>query len=73
MMVIMMPFFFLAMYEKNGQPLEVILSHMIQAIFIRPKIRPYKTDNYYAALVRQVQATKEVNEIVRCSKEQKAK
>ena len=24
MMVIMMPFFFLAMYEKNGQPLEVI-------------------------------------------------
>ena len=73
MMVIMMPFFFLAMYEKNGQPLEVILSHMIQAIFIRPKIRPYKTDNYYAALVRQAQATKEVNEIVRCSKEQKAK
>ena len=29
MMVIMMPFFFLAMYEKNGQPLEVILNHMI--------------------------------------------
>lgn len=48
MMVIMMPFFFLAMYEKNGQPLEVILNHMIQAIFKRPKIRPYKTDNYYA-------------------------
>ena len=49
MMVIMMPFFFLAMYEKNGQPLEVILNHMIQAVFKRPKIRPYKTDNYYAA------------------------
>lgn len=73
MMFIMMPFFFLAMYEKNGQPLEVILSHMIQTIFIRPKIRPYKTDNYYAALVRQAQAEKEVNEIVRISKEEKAK
>ncbi len=73
MMFIMMPFFFLAMYEKNGQPLEVILSHMIQAIFIRPKIRPYKTDNYYAALVRQAQAEKEVDEIVRISKEEKAK
>ena len=73
MMVIMMPFFFLAMYEKNGQPLEVILGHMIQAIFIRPKIRPYRTDNYYAALVRQAKATKEVDEIVRVSKEQKAK
>ena len=73
MMVIMMPFFFLAMYEKNGQPLEVILDHMIQAIFIRPKIRPYKTDNYYAALMRQAQAEKEVKRIVRGSKEQKAK
>ena len=73
MMVIMMPFFFMAMYEKNGQPLEVILDHMIQAIFIRPKIRPYKTENYYAALMRQTQAEKEVKRIVRSSKEQKAK
>lgn len=31
MMVIMMPFFFLAMYEKNGQHLEVILGHLIEA------------------------------------------
>lgn len=73
MMVIMMPFFFLAMYEKNGQPLEVMLDHMIQAIFIRPKIRPYKTDNYYAALMRQAQAEKEVKRIVQSSTEQKAK
>lgn len=67
MMVIMMPFFFLAMYEKNGQPLEVILSHMIQAIFKRPKIRPYMTDNYYDALLRQAKAEKEVENIVRFS------
>ena len=56
MMVIMMPFFFLAMYEKNGQPLEVILNHMIQAIFKRPKIRAYMTENYYDALLRQAKA-----------------
>ena len=67
MMVIMMPFFFLAMYEKNGQPLEVILEHMIQAIFKRPKIRPYVTDNYYAA-----KAEKEVEEIVRLSQKEKS-
>ena len=71
MMVIMMPFFFLAMYEKNGQPLEVVLSHMIQAIFIRPKIRPYKTENYYDALARQASAEKEVDRIVRISKEER--
>lgn len=69
MMVIMMPLFFLAMYEKNGQPLEVFLSHFIQANFTRPKIRPYQTDNYYAALMREIQAQKEVEEIVRISEE----
>ena len=69
MMVIMMPFFFLAMYEKHGQPLEVFLKHFIQANFVRPKTRPYKTDNYYAALVRQAKAEEEVEKIVRISKE----
>ena len=69
MMVIMMPFFFLAMYEKHGQPLEVFLRHFIQANFVRPKTRPYKTDNYYAALVRQAKAEEEVEKIVRISEE----
>lgn len=64
MMIVMMPLFFFAMYEKNGQPLEVFLHHFIQATFIRPKIRPYKTDNYYAALMRQDKAEKEVEKIV---------
>ena len=69
MMVIMMPFFFLAMYEKHGQPLEVFLKHFIQANFVRPKTRPYKTDNYYAALIRQAKAEEEVEKIVRISEE----
>lgn len=71
MMVIMMPFFFLAMYEKNGQPLEVILGHMVQAIFVRPKVRPYVTDNYYSALERQNKAEMEVDRIVQLSKEKR--
>lgn len=69
MMVIMMPFFFLAMYEKHGQPLEVFLKHFIQANFVRPKTRPYKTDNYYAALDRWAKAEEEVEKIVRISEE----
>lgn len=67
MMVIMMPFFFLAMYERNGQPLEVILDHMVQARFKRPRIRPYKTDNRYAAIMKQAEAEMEVEKIVRLS------
>ena len=64
MIIIMLPMFFLAMYEKDGQPLEVIARHFIQSKFIRPKVRPYKTDNYYVALVRQNQLEKEVKRIV---------
>ena len=64
MMVIMMPFFFLAMYEKNGQHLEVILGHLIEATFIRPKERPYKTNNNYAALERYAQANDEIINII---------
>ncbi len=64
MMIVMLPLFFLAMYEKDGQPLEVTAGHFIQAKFIRPKVRPYKTNNYYDALVRQYQLEKEVERIV---------
>ena len=63
MIIVMLPLFFLAMYEKDGQPLEVIAGHFIQAKFIRPKVRPYKTNNY-DALMRQYQLEKEVERIV---------
>ena len=53
MMMVMMPFFFFAMYEKNGQPLEVIIEHVIRSQIIRPKVRRYKTKNYYAALEKE--------------------
>jgi hypothetical protein len=72
MMVVMMPLFFLAMYEKNGQPLEVYLNQFIQANFVRPKYRPYETDNHYAAILRHIEAQKEVERIVFHS-EKKAK
>lgn len=71
MMVIMMPLFFLAMYERNGQPLEVILDHMVQARFKRPRIRPYKTDNRYVAIMKQAEAEMEVEKIVRLSEKEK--
>ena len=64
MIIIMMPLFLLAMYERDGQPLEVIAKHFIETRFIRPKIRPYQTDNYYAVLHRQAAAEKEVEKIV---------
>ena len=64
MIVIMIPMFLLAMYERDGQPLEVIAKQFIEAKFIRPKIRPYQTDNYYEVLKRAAEAEREVEAIV---------
>ena len=64
MIFIMLPFFFLAMYEKNGYPMEVIVRHYINARFRRPKKRVYQTDNVYAAAERAALVRKEVNRIV---------
>ena len=68
MIVVLLPFFLLAMYERHGQPLEVIAGQIIQTMFIRPKERPYQTNNFYAAIERQNQVEKEVRKIVQKSK-----
>ena len=52
MMAVMLPTFFLGMYQKNGLPAEKLLLYYVQAKFIRPKIRPYQTNNYYSLLMR---------------------
>ena len=67
MILVMLPFFLLAMYEKYGQPLEVIMGQMIQTMFVRPKIRPYQTNNFYAAVERQTKVEKEVRAVVQKS------
>lgn len=65
MIVVMLPCFLFAMYEKHGQPLEVIVKNIIQTQFIRPKERPYRTENLYAVLERQRKLEKEVSVIVK--------
>ena len=62
MMAVMLPMFFLAMYQKNGQPAEKILRYYLQARFVRPKVRPYQTRNYYALLVKGDDAHDSVSE-----------
>ncbi|WP_230399640.1 PrgI family protein [Novisyntrophococcus fermenticellae] len=64
MIVVMLPCFLIAMYEKHGQPLEVVVKNIIQTKFIRPKERPYQTENFYAVLARQRKLEKEVSAIV---------
>ena len=65
MIVIMVPFFFLAMYEKDGQPLERILKNYIGSHFIRKRKRPYQTRNFYAELQNEIDERKEKQSIVK--------
>lgn len=68
MILVMLPFFLLAMYERNGQPLGVIAGHFIRTKFLLPKERPYQTNNFYAVLERQRNLEKEVKAIVKNGK-----
>ena len=65
MIVVMLPCFLMAMYEKHGQPLEVVIRNIIQTKFVRPKERPYQTQNLYAVLEKQRKLEKEVSAIVK--------
>ena len=58
MVLVMLPFFMFAMYEKNGQPLEKIIRN--------------KTNNFYSAVVRQEKLDKEVQKIVQGEKAHKS-
>ena len=49
MIGLMLPFFFLAMYEKDGQPAEKVIRNFIRAK-LWPGTRPYKTENLYKYL-----------------------
>ncbi len=71
MMLILLPAMLFGLYERNGQPLEVVLRNIIRSSFLRPKARPYRTENFYAALQRQEKLEQEVKQIVQ--KEEKAK
>ena len=65
MISLMLPFFLFGIYEKDGQPLEKVLGHFIRAQFLSPKVRPYRTENMYAALERMNHHEKEVMTIAK--------
>ena len=47
MVLLMMPEFFFALYEKNGMHLETILTNFISVQFKRPAVRCYEIENLY--------------------------
>ena len=60
MMGAMLPFFFFAMYEKNGFPAEKILYFMLRQKILTPGIRPYRSENLYKQLEEKEKLRREV-------------
>ena len=69
MIGLMLPFFFFAMYERDGLPLEKVLKNIIRTRFLYPRVRPYKTENFYALFG----ARKEAQPIAKQQKGRKAR
>ena len=60
MVAVMLPFFFLAMYEKDGFPAEKFLYYMLRQKVLTPGIRPYKSENIHKQLEEREKLKKEV-------------
>ncbi len=71
MIVLMLPFFMFAMFERHGQPLEVLLRHFIQARFIKPRTRVFQTDNFYATIDQNIRYRREVQKILENQRKRK--
>ena len=54
MIVVMLPFFFFAMYEKDGIPLEKVLMNIYRQKIQRPGIRVYQTRNMYRVIQDEI-------------------
>ena len=59
MIVVMLPLFLLAMYEKDGPPAEKLLRNRLR-YKLWPKDRPYRTENFYKSISK-----KEVSQIAK--------
>lgn len=60
MVGIMLPFFFLAMYSRDGFPAEKILYFMARQKFLTQGVRPYKSENLYKQLEEREKIRREV-------------
>lgn len=63
MVAAMLPFFFLAMYEKDGFPAEKVLYFMLRQKLLTPGIRPYRSENLYKQLEEREKMEKEVRDL----------
>jgi len=60
MVLVMLPLFAFALYEKDGMPLEAFIGNYIRVRFLYPRIRPYQTENFYRLIQSETNHRKEM-------------
>lgn len=62
MVLVMLPLFAFALYEKDGMPLEAFIGNYIRVRYLYPRLRPYQTENFYRLLQAEINQRKELRE-----------
>lgn len=65
MILIMIPAFLFALYEKDGRPLEKVICDAVRQRRLVPQKRPYKAVNVYTKLYEQEELERKIHEIYR--------
>lgn len=60
MVMVMLPLFAFALYEKDGMPLEAFIENYFRVRFLYPHIRPYQTENFYRLIQSEINHRKEL-------------
>ena len=60
MVMVMLPLFAFALYEKDGMPLEAFIENYIRVRFLYPRTRPYQTENFYRLIQSEINHRKEI-------------
>ena len=69
MIIVMLPFFMFALYEKDGMPLEQILKNCIKEKYLRPQIRPVRNEPLIMGVMQTAAYINEQERLKRESKE----
>ena len=72
MLAVMLPAFLLAMYERDGLPAEKVVMNILRSRFLWPGVRPYKTENFYAILIKEDEAFDTAQKAQNAAPERKA-
>ena len=73
MIIVMLPFFLFALYEKDGQPLEEVLRNVIGEKYLRPQIRPVINEPVIGSVMQVARYMEEMDRLKKEAEEKSFK